>query len=319
MPRYESITSLQRFAKCGELWRLQNDPDIQPAFRYPALIIGSAVHEVVRLLHQNPSLSIPALVEQEVEVQEMYTRVPVKWGKARFTREGRMESAIRAVEGYWRENSNVHVLRQEAWFYFDLYGQPIRGKLDMLIKDYKKRLAIWELKYAANEPTQYDLERSIQFATEYYAIKHGVLTLDDNLPYVGLNSTNYHVHDWIESETEPGIYYCKHCRIKAQKLDTYPAYVQYVDIEAYDPGKTKHKQGDLSPRRPQPLPLTFTQKEMTTLEKRLLNILRAMKAAKDSGEYPCSLAFGYNSPCKDCAYAEHCEQTVCRIGGVNDG
>jgi len=311
---YQSVSGLQRYRRCGELYRIRMQPNVRPEYQWAATVIGKAVHRAIAQLHKNPSLDIPSLVEQIIGAEESINdAAPVRWGDKQFSREGRTETAVRIVSGYWHHNSGLDVRKSESWFWFDIPvdgDEPIRmrGRFDQIVA-VDGRLGIHELKTSASAPNMIELQRNIQLAVEFYALKHGYIALDDDLPYVASHHDNAHIHVWKETD-EPGIYQCEFCSIKTQHINKYPDFIQYVDLNAYDPGKRNFAEGILEPKRPQPPPMVVDESGVDKLLDIITHTALSIRESERTGVWSPAILSGFSSPCSDCPYNNHCEYII---------
>jgi hypothetical protein len=284
------------------------------------MIVGSAIHEVIRMLHDNPGLDIPSLVEQEIENQvSRRVDVPVLWGEKKpWDRDGRTATAIRKVEMYWAYNHDIKVVRQEAWYWFELpvENDPpllMRGKVDQVIDD-DGELVLRELKGGDRETTLLDMETDDQVALQAFGLWKGFVSVEDNLPYVGEKDEHYHIHDFQPVEGKEGKFKCAYpnCEVVAEKPGVFPARIVYYDLSRLDPGKTKWDKGERIPKGEPETILEPIEENVLEMVTDVGHAMLAIRNAEKTGRYLPPFATGFDSPCDGCYVSDHCTKRVCK-------
>lgn len=319
--RYHSFSGIRQFKNCEEQFRLKRTAGVIPAFRSPAMLMGSAVHEAIRMKHENLHLDMESLVKQQIEIQiEQRPEIPVQWGaKSPYDREGRTDTAIRKALQYWTYNQHVKVARGEVWFWFDLedVNYPgkfyhMRGKFDQVIVGPDGELILRELKTGAMETSIEDLVTDVQVALQVYGIWKGFVCTEDNLPYIGVNDPGYHVHEWVPIEGQDNTYQCKFCTLNAEKAGIFPETVHYYDLCMLDPGKTKWNKGDRDAKGEPTKTLTFIPDMIKECAMAAALEMSRINMTWEHGFFSPPFNTGFNSPCKGCDVVEHCTKKVCK-------
>jgi hypothetical protein len=286
------------------------------------MIVGSAVHEAVRMLHNNPHLDIDSLVEQEIENQvNINPNIPVEWGeKAPWDRAGRTLTAIRKVRMYWIYNAHLNVVRHEVWFWFTLPVEAdpplvMRGKIDQIIRGDSSEMIIRELKSGDRQAGFDDLMTDYQVALQSYGLRYGYVALEDNLPYVGEKNQGYHIHEFRPLADDPERFTCDYpnCGIVVERPGIFPEKLVYYDLGQLDPGKTKWNKDDLIPKGE---PETVLTPDPAAVERMVVDVghyMLQMRRAEETGIYFPPFATGFGSPCDGCQVSDHCTKRVCTV------
>lgn len=322
MNRYESYSGIRRFVSCEEYYRLNRAPGVIPRGRGAAMIMGSALHECIRMMHGNPSLDIPSLVEGEIENQvNVNPNVPVLWGeRAPWDRQGRTETAIRKMSMYWELNSHLNVVRHEAWYWFELpikADPPLlfRGKIDQVIATPTGGLRLRELKGGDKKTSFIDLETDCQVPLEAYGLRYGKVAIEDNLPYIGEKHENYHIHEWEPIPEKPHTFVCKvpNCGIVVEEPRRFPEEISYYELCHLDPGKTRWNAGERVPKEEPETKMTPDEDWVNQRVQEIGLYMLRIREAEKTGIYLPPVSTGFGSPCDNCFVTDHCNKKVCKV------
>jgi hypothetical protein len=313
--KYYSYSGIQKFHRCPRAYELGRNPEVKARERFAATVMGGAVHEAIRQLHQNPGFGIEPLIRENVEmIIAENDQVPVKWGeKAPYDKEGRIGKAIRMVTVYWALNQGIDLRSSERWFFLTLdaegvTGSPIqiRGRFDQLIAD-DNRLMVRELKTGADAPDIEALKRDWQTVLQGYALKNGIMALADNLGYVSEKDENYHVHDFKQNGLDPRRFVCSLCGLEGEKIGEYPAKIVYYALNNLDPGKKDFEMGSVTPKQDPEYIITPDSESYEGTVRDIIHAVRAIQVAEKDGHYPRTMLTGYQSPCEGCMVSDHCD------------
>jgi len=389
---YFSFSTLATANDCQRKAMHRAQPKVYPPFkRGAAMVVGKAVHEAIDALHKEPDHDPGAAFMTAFDFQESVSKVPVDFGEK--GRDKHVSDGLDIVKSYWAINAPdlpgaLKVISTERWFFVPITlrdGQVvwIRGKFDSLVDD-DGELVIYENKSGAKAPSPESLERNPQCLLEGYALRYGYVAVSDDVPYIGIEDDNYHIHDFEPKPGEAGIFNCKRCGLETRQFGVYPKKIVYYHLrnlipysdtrkagweifevedqdetatfpcpnscgETFDihhggdwrgyqydkPGwecsncktrverrerKTRSKKPELqgltdwlykieadAPRANPEYEIEFDDQSIDNLMEWLRDSIERYMVAMETGIWPKSYQTGWNAPCVNCEYLNHCE------------
>ena len=178
-------STLKSWLNCPLLYKFRHIDKLEPEFRYPASLHGSALHLVLKWLHEG---------EWNSDLEKLYVKafnhylfadhdshIPVKWKKdkeadiAALTR-----NAVEILENYSSKdyNRNTIVLFSEAQFRLSILGYLFTGTLDQVRKNADGSIELLDFKSNAQRPNSYAVKNDLQLKLYAYALKFGEVLVD---------------------------------------------------------------------------------------------------------------------------------------------
>ena len=178
-------STLKSWLNCPLLYKFRHIDGLEPEFRYPAAIHGSALHLVLKWLHEGEwdgdleKLYIKAL--NHYLYAEDDSHIPIRWKKdkesdiAALTR-----NAVEILENYRSKsyNRNAVVLFSEAQFRVSILGYLFTGTLDQVRKNEDGNIELLDFKSSVQRPNIYAVQNDLQLKLYAYALKYGELLAD---------------------------------------------------------------------------------------------------------------------------------------------
>jgi len=179
-------STLKSWLNCPLLYKFRHIDGHEPEFRYPASLHGSALHLVLKWLHEGEwngdleKLYIKAFNHYLHAGQDSH--IPVRWKKdnqADITAMTR--NAIEILTNYRKKdyNRDTVVLFSEAQFRVKILGYELTGTLDQVRKNADGSVELLDFKSSAQRPNIYAVQNDLQLSLYAYALKFGELFLDD--------------------------------------------------------------------------------------------------------------------------------------------
>ncbi len=180
-------STLKTWLSCPLMYKYRHIDKLEPAFRYPATIHGSALHLVLKWLHEGEWLG---------DLRELYTKalnhylyasseshIPVRWkGDMHKEIEKLKTNAAEILENYRSKayNREAIVLFSEVQFRVKILGYEFTGTLDQLRKNKDGSIQLIDFKSSAQRPNQFAIPNDLQLSLYSYAVKYGELLVDGN-------------------------------------------------------------------------------------------------------------------------------------------
>ncbi len=178
-------STLKTYLNCARMYKFRHIDKLEPAFRYPGTVHGSALHLVLAWLHAG---------EWKGDLRALYTKalnyylyasdeehVPVRWG-------GDMEKEIEALkvnaveilENYRSKayNRDALVLFSEVQFRVKILGYLFTGTIDQVRKNPDRTVELIDFKSSKMRPNHFAIPNDLQLTLYGYACKFGELLVD---------------------------------------------------------------------------------------------------------------------------------------------
>ena len=178
-------STLKTWLSCPLMYKFRHIDKLEPAFRYPATIHGSALHLVLKQLHEG---------EWNGDLQSLYTKalnhylyasdeshIPVRWkGDMHKEIEKLKNNAVEILENYRSKdyNKNAVVLFSEVQFRVKILGYEFTGTIDQVRLNPDNSVELLDFKSSAQRPNHYAIPNDIQLTLYAYALKYGGLLVD---------------------------------------------------------------------------------------------------------------------------------------------
>ena len=272
-------STLKTFLSCSLMYSYIHIHKLEPEFRYAATIHGSALHLVLKWLHEGEWDGNLELLYTKALNHYLYasseSHIPVRWKKDKQSDIVNLtRNAVEILTNYREKeyNKRAVVLFNEAKFKVKVLGYEFTGTIDQVRKNPDGSIELIDFKSSAQRPNMYAVKNDLQLTLYSYAIRHGSLLIDDI---------------WVKPNIlvdSVGIYFLRAHEVYKRKV----------------PGKQiGDEKGD---------PFIRTTKDMQALRAfrhEVRSLLSGMlKPAKHNGE---SIYFANTVSCSFCAYKSHCE------------
>ncbi|NQV50215.1 MAG: PD-(D/E)XK nuclease family protein [Candidatus Marinimicrobia bacterium] len=178
-------STLKTWLSCPLMYKFRHIDKLEPAFRYPGTVHGSALHLVLSWLHEGlwngdlRSLYTKALNYYLYESEEEH--IPVRWGgDVEKEIEALKVNAVEILENYRSKeyNQNAIVLFSEVQFSVKILGNRFSGTIDQVRKNPDGTIELLDFKSSKMRPNQYAIPNDIQLTLYAYACKFGELLVD---------------------------------------------------------------------------------------------------------------------------------------------
>ena len=178
-------STLKSWLSCPLLYKFRHIDKLDPSFRYPGTIHGSALHLVLSWLHQG---------EWNGDLRALYTKainhylyasdeehIPVRWKRDMHKEiEALKVNAVEILENYRSKdyNRDALVLFSEAQFRVKILGYLFTGTIDQVRKNLDGTIELLDFKSSKMRPNQYAIPNDLQLTLYSYALKFGELLVD---------------------------------------------------------------------------------------------------------------------------------------------
>ena len=178
-------STLKTWLSCPLMYKFRHIDKLEPAFRYPGTVHGSALHMVLKQLHEG---------EWNGDLRALYTKalnhylyasdeahIPVRWkGEMHPEIEKLKANAVEILENYRSKdfNQNAVVLFSEVQFRVKILGYEFTGTVDQVRKNPDGTVELLDFKSSAQRPNHYAIPNDIQLTLYAYALKYGELLVD---------------------------------------------------------------------------------------------------------------------------------------------
>jgi len=179
-------STLKTWLNCPLLYKFRHIDGMDPEFRYPATIHGSALHLVLKWLHEG---------EWKGDIDSLYTKalnhylyagddshIPIRWKKDKTSDIANLtRNAVEILENYRDKdyNKTAVVLFSEAQFRVKILGYEFTATIDQVRKNPDGTIELIDFKSSAQRPNLYAVKNDIQLTLYAYAVKYGELLMDD--------------------------------------------------------------------------------------------------------------------------------------------
>ncbi len=179
-------STLKTWLSCPLMYKFRHIDKLEPAFRYPGTIHGSALHMVLKQLHEGEwngdlrSLYTKALNHYLYASDEAH--IPVRWKRDMHKEiEALKSNAVEILENYRSKdyNKKALVLFSEVQFRVKILGYLFTGTVDNVRKNVDGTISLIDFKSSKMKPNQYAIPNDLQLTLYAYALKFGELLVDD--------------------------------------------------------------------------------------------------------------------------------------------
>ena len=178
-------STLSTWSACALMYKFRHIDKLEPAFRYPGTVHGSALHLVLAWLHEGQwkgdlrALYTKALNYQLYASEEEH--IPVRWKRDMETEiEALKVNAVEILENYRSKdyNRDALVLFSEVRFRVKILGYKFTGTIDQVRKNLDGSIELLDFKSSKMRPNYYAVPNDIQLSLYAYALKYGQLLVD---------------------------------------------------------------------------------------------------------------------------------------------
>jgi RecB family exonuclease len=178
-------STLKTWLNCPLMYKARFIDKIEPSHRYPGTIHGSALHLVLKQLHEG---------EWKGDMRALYTKalnhylyasdeehIPVRWKRDMHKEiESLKVNAVEILENYRRKayNQTATVLFSEAQFRVKILGYQFTGTIDQVRKNPDGSIELIDFKSSKMRPNSYAIPNDLQLTLYAYAIKFGEVMVD---------------------------------------------------------------------------------------------------------------------------------------------
>jgi len=179
-------STLKTWQNCALMYKFRFIDKLEPAFRYPGTVHGSALHLVLSWLHEGQwhgdlrALYTKALNYYLYASEEEH--IPVRWKRDMVKEiEALKVNAVEILENYRSKayNQDASVLFSEVQFRVKILGYLFTGTIDQVRKNKDETISLIDFKSSKMRPNQYALPNDLQLTLYSYALKFGEVLVDD--------------------------------------------------------------------------------------------------------------------------------------------
>ena len=180
-------STLKMWQNCPLMYKAKFIDKVEPAFRYPGTIHGSALHMVLAWMHEG---------EWHGDLRALYTKalnfylyacdeehIPVRWKRDMAKEiEALRVNAVEILENYRNKayNQDALALFSEVKFRVKLPGDYLfTGTIDQVRKNPDGSIELLDFKSSKMRPNRYAIPNDLQLTLYSYAIKFGELLVDN--------------------------------------------------------------------------------------------------------------------------------------------
>jgi RecB family exonuclease len=178
-------STLKTWLSCPLMYKFHHIDKLEPAFRYPGTIHGSALHLVLKWLHEG---------EWKGDLRALYTKalnyylhasleehIPIRWKRDMAVEiEALIMNGVEILENYRRKayNQNAIVTFSEVQFRVRILGYLFTGTIDQVRKNPDGLIELLDFKSSKIRPNHYTIPNDLQLTLYAYALKFGELLVD---------------------------------------------------------------------------------------------------------------------------------------------
>jgi len=179
-------STLKTWLSCPLMYKYRHIDKLEPAFRYPGTVHGSALHLVLSWLHSG---------EWKGDLRALYTKalnyylyasdeehIPVRWKRDMAKEiEALKANGVEILENYRSKeyNKDAVVLFSEVQFIVKLLVYLFTGTIDQVRKNVDGTISLIDFKSSKMRPNQYAIPNDLQLTLYSYALKFGELLVDN--------------------------------------------------------------------------------------------------------------------------------------------
>jgi RecB family exonuclease len=178
-------STLKTWLSCPLMYKYRHIDKLEPAIRYPGTIHGSALHMVLKQLHDG---------EWNGDLKTLYTKalnhylhaseekhIPVRWKRDMHKEIVALKvNAVEILENYRSKayNRQALILFSEAQFRVKILGNEFTGTIDQVRKNQDGSLELIDFKSSKMRPNHNAIPNDLQLTLYAYAVKFGELLVD---------------------------------------------------------------------------------------------------------------------------------------------
>ncbi len=178
-------STLKMWLNCPLMYKAKFIDKVEPAFRYPGTIHGSALHLVLAWLHEG---------QWNGDLRALYTKalnyylyaspeehIPVRWKRDMAKEIEAMKiNAVEILENYRSKgyNKDAIVLFSEVQFRVKILGYLFTGTIDQVRKNPDGLIELLDFKSSKMRPNQNAISNDLQILLYSYSLKFGELFVD---------------------------------------------------------------------------------------------------------------------------------------------
>jgi len=178
-------STLKTWLSCPLMYKYRHIDKLEPSFRYPGTVHGSALHLVLSWLHEG---------QWKGDLRGLYTKalnhylyagteehIPVRWKRDMVKEiEALKVNAVEILENYRSKayNQDAIVLFSEVQFRVKILGYLFTGTIDQVRKNPDGSIELLDFKSSKMKPNHYAIHNDLQLTLYAYACKFGELLVD---------------------------------------------------------------------------------------------------------------------------------------------
>jgi len=178
-------STLKTWLSCPLMYKYRHIDKLEPSFRYPGTVHGSALHLVLSWLHEGQwngdLLALYAKALNHYLYAGTEEHIPVRWKRDMVKEiEALKVNAVEILENYRSKdyNQDAIVLFSEVQFRVKILGYLFTGTIDQVRKNPDGSIELLDFKSSKMRPNQYAIPNDLQLTLYSYAIKFGELLVD---------------------------------------------------------------------------------------------------------------------------------------------
>ena len=179
-------STLKTWLSCPLMYKYRHIDKLEPSFRYPGTVHGSALHLVLSWLHEGQwngdLLALYAKALNHYLYAGTEEHIPVRWKRDMVKEiEALKVNAVEILENYRSKayNQDAIVLFSEAQFRVKILGYLFTGTIDQVRKNIDETISLIDFKSSKMRPNQYAIPNDLQLTLYSYALKFGEVLVDD--------------------------------------------------------------------------------------------------------------------------------------------
>ena len=178
-------STLKTWLNCPMMYKFRHIDKLEPSFRYPGTVHGSALHLVLAWLHEG---------QWHGDLRALYTKalnyylyaspeehISVRWKRDMVKEiEALKVNAVEILENYRSKdyNRDALVLFSEVQFRVKILGYLFTGTIDQVRKNPDGTVELLDFKSSKMRPNQYAIPNDLQLTLYGYSLKFGELLVD---------------------------------------------------------------------------------------------------------------------------------------------
>ena len=213
MKRALRQSSLKTYLFCPRSYQLRFLEDKSPQFRNSKALFGSAIHELIRQMHEGDwEMDLLESYRQTFEALEQgeNAEIPIRWQNEVGERALFGEEAVAMLTGYRDKSYNreAEVLLAEAPFTLSGGKQVFTGTVDQVRRNPDGTIELVDFKTSRFAVNQAFLDVDVQMSLYAAALQQGAFRTDEGLRMLGIlpdRCTWYHLRHHIPYKRKTGL------------------------------------------------------------------------------------------------------------------